>query len=177
MGKFYFYYGTMGAGKTAIAINKAYEFSQRNKKVYAYLPDIVWKSELRSRDGRVFPISKELIGDLHLQMIEKNSIVIVDEAQFLKKEAIVELKKKTMYQNVMVFCFGLLTDFKKRLFPTIPYLLAAAETIREIPCMCEACERKAQYNYRINENEELVVLDQNQYKSLCAVCYDALQPE
>ena len=29
MGKLYFYYGTMGAGKTALAINKAYEFRER----------------------------------------------------------------------------------------------------------------------------------------------------
>ena len=43
MGKFYFYYGTMGAGKTSIAINKAYEFKDRNKKTYVYIVKLSMK--------------------------------------------------------------------------------------------------------------------------------------
>lgn len=171
MGKFYYYYGTMGAGKTALAICKAYEFTERKKKVYIYLPEKVWKPNLESRNGTKLPVNKDLLGDEHLQMIEDNSVVIVDEAQFLTEKAVHELKKLSTFHNVLVFCYGLLTDFKTRMFEGAKYALEMADTIREIPCMCSMCDTKSQFNYRLSFEKELVVLSKDKYKALCAKCF------
>ena len=73
MGKFYFYYGTMGAGKTSIAINKAYEFKDRNKKTYVYIPSsLPYAVKIESRNGLSIGVSNELLGDNHLQFLEDN---------------------------------------------------------------------------------------------------------
>lgn len=173
MGKFYFYYGTMGAGKTSMAINKAYEFKERGKKVYVYLPENVRKPRLDSRNGSSVGISDELLSDECLSNIDEGSIVIIDEAQFLSDKAITELKFLSSYKNVMVFCFGLLTDYTKKLFPGSKLLIEVAETIREVPCMCEHCDKKAQYNFRVTSEKDLIVLDKYKYKSLCERCYNS----
>lgn len=172
MGKFYFYYGTMGAGKTAIAISKANEFKLKGKRVYVYLPNKVWKSKLESRNGSSIDVDKSLLGDEHLSLIEKNSIVIVDEAQFLNDCAVESLKRLSSYDNCLVFCFGLLTDFRKKLFEGTKHIIEVADSIREIPCMCDNCTKKAQYNFRITEEDEIVVLEKNKYRSLCSKCFD-----
>lgn len=207
MGKFYFYYGTMGAGKTAMAIAKAYEFlnkphciggsltpsapsgdclgsteprDERSEKspagvrsrVYVYLPNKVWKSKLESRNGSSINVDKSLLGDDHLSLIEKNSIVIVDEAQFLNDCAVDSLKRLSSYDNCLVFCFGLLTDFRKKLFDGTKHIIEVADSIREIPCMCDNCTKKAQYNFRITNEDEIVVLEKNKYRSLCSKCFD-----
>lgn len=205
MGKFYFYYGTMGAGKTAMAIAKAYEFLNKShciggsltspttsrpsdslrgsseprqspdgegSRVYVYLPNKVWKSKLESRNGSSINVDKSLLGDDHLSLIEKNSIVIVDEAQFLNDCAVDSLKRLSSYDNCLVFCFGLLTDFRKKLFEGTKHIIEVADSIREIPCMCDNCTKKAQYNFRITEEDEIVVLEKNKYRSLCSKCFD-----
>ena len=207
MGKFYFYYGTMGAGKTAMAIAKAYEFLNKThciggsitsparpgasqisdprsesegrevnevvrSRVYVYLPNKVWKSKLESRNGSSIDVDKSLLGDDHLSLIEKNSIVIVDEAQFLNDCAVDSLKRLSSYDNCLVFCFGLLTDFRKKLFDGTKHIIEVADSIREIPCMCDNCTKKAQYNFRITNEDEIVVLEKNKYRSLCSKCFD-----
>ena len=166
------YYGAMNAGKTAIAISKAHEFSEHGKKVYVYLPNTCWKPEIESRSGLKWPVSDELLGDSHLQIIEDNSVVIVDEGQFLSEEATISLKRMSSTKNVLVFWYGLLTDYARNLFEGTKYALQVADTVREIPCMCNNCDKKAQYNYRITNDQGVVVLNKEKYKSLCFNCFE-----
>lgn len=172
MGKFYFYYGTMGAGKTSIAISKANEFKLKGKRVYVYLPNKVWKSKLESRNGSFMDVDMSLLGDDHLSLIEDNSIIIVDEAQFLNLEAVKSLKLLSAYHNCLVFCFGLLTDFNKELFEGTKYIIQVADSFREIASMCDNCSKKSQYNFRLTNESEIVVLEKNKYRALCNNCYD-----
>lgn len=176
MGKFYFYYGTMGAGKTSMAINKAYEFKERNKKTYVYLPSsIPYEVKIESRNGLSINVSNELLGDNHLQFIEDNSAIIIDEAQFLSDEAVVTLKDLSCFNNVMVFCFGLMSDFTGKMFEGTKRIIELADSIREVPCMCSKCEKKAQYNFRLDVNTEQMLLDKSKYIPLCYKCFNKAQ--
>lgn len=176
MGKFYFYYGTMGAGKTSIAINKAYEFKERNKKTYVYVPSALpYEVKIESRNGLSIGVSNELLGDNHLQFIEDNSVIIIDEAQFLSNIAINTLKELSIYHNVMVFCFGLMSDFTGEMFDGTKRIIELADSIREVPCMCAKCEKKAQYNFRLDINNEKMFLDKNKYIPLCYRCFKKAQ--
>lgn len=172
MGKLYFYYGTMSAGKTSLAINKAFEFKERGKDVFVHVPEICWKSCLESRNGSSIPTSRNLIKEHDFNIVRENSFLIVDECQFLTPSVVLEIKKATVHKNVMAFCFGLLTDFMRNIFDGSRALVETADTIREVPCMCEECDNKAQYNYRITDETKTVVLSKEKYKSLCASCYE-----
>lgn len=171
MGKFYFFYGAMNAGKTSMAICKAHEFKEHGKKVYIFLPDNVYSPKIKSRNGLEIDTSGELLGDSGLYSVADDSVVIVDEAQFLSEEAIVKLKMLSINNNVLVFCFGLLTNFQIELFNGSKRLIEVADSIREIPSMCDCCDHKAQYNLRLSDEKEEIVLDRLKYKGLCAKCY------
>lgn len=172
MGKLYFYYGTMSAGKTSLAINKAFEFKERGKDVFVHVPEKCWKSCIESRNGTSMPTSRNLLSESDFTVLPKNSFLVIDEAQFLTPSVVLEIKKATVYKNVMAFCFGLLTDFRRKIFDGSQALIENADTIREVPCMCEECENKSQYNFRITSEEEVMVLSKDKYKSLCALCYE-----
>ncbi len=171
MGKFYFYYGTMNAGKTSLAICKAHEFQEHGKKVFVFLPDNVYNPKIVSRNGLEIETSGELLGQCGLDAVSNDSIVIIDEAQFLTEEAIVKLKMLSIKNNVLVFCFGLLTNFEMELFQGSKRLVEVCDSLREVPSMCDSCDRKAQYNFRLSDETEEIVLDKSKYKGLCAKCY------
>lgn len=171
MGKFYFFYGAMNAGKTSMAICKAHEFKEHGKKVYVFLPDNVYSPKIKSRNGLEIETSGELLGDCGLCSVDDDSIVIIDEAQFLSEEAIVKLKKLSIDNNVLVFCFGLLTNFQIELFNGSKRLIEISDSIREIPSMCDCCDNKAQYNFRLSDEKEEIVLDRRKYRGMCARCY------
>ena len=61
MGKLYFYYGTMGAGKTALAINKAYEFMNHSQPTLVCLPSITKKINLKVETAIVLMLTLLLI--------------------------------------------------------------------------------------------------------------------
>ena len=167
MGKLYFYYGTMGAGKTALAINKAYEFRERGLQTYVYVPKEIKTDKLSSRCG-----SSVAVSDVKLDEINENSVLIVDEAQFLSQHEVKMIRDLCTYKNVMAFCFGLLTTFQRELFNGTKYIVECADTIREVPCMCESCKKKAIYNFRMSSETELKVLGKNKYKSYCHKCFE-----
>ena len=170
MGKLYFYYGTMGAGKTALAINKAYEFKERGLETYVYTPKEIKADRLSSRCGSSVDVTT-----IGLDDICKNSVLIVDESQFLTQEEVTTIRNLCTYNDVMSFCFGLLTTFQRKLFDGSKYLIECADTIREVTCMCEKCKKKAIRNYRISGENKLIVLAKEKYMSLCDFCYQECQ--
>ena len=167
MGKLYFYYGTMGAGKTALAINKAYEFKERGLRTYVYVPTEIKSEKLHSRCG-----SSVAVSGVELNKIYEGSVLIVDEAQFLSHNEVKTIRNLCTYNDVMAFCFGLLTTFQRELFDGSKYILECADTIREVPCMCENCKKKAIYNFRVSSETELKVLGKDKYKSFCPRCFE-----
>ena len=56
----------------------------------------------------------------------------------------------------MVFCFGLISDFTGEMFEGTKKIIELADSIREVPCMCSKCDKKAQYNFRLCTNNEKI---------------------
>lgn len=166
-GNLYFYYGNMGAGKSALIINKVNEFTSNGVKPYLYIPKTLSKDKISSRNGKFINLQK-----IDLSVIEPHSILIIDEAQFLSKGEL-ETIKSLLNKKVTVFCFGLLTTFEKNLFDASKSLIDISSVIREIPMLCENCKSKnAVYNFRLSSDANLVLLDKKQYKSLCKKCFE-----
>ena len=117
------------------------------------------------------------IGKNNFEEIKKNDCIIVDEAQFCKKEQISFFLHVVDELNIPVICYGLKTDFRMELFEGSQWLLAWADVIEEIKTVCW-CGQGATCNTRYNEKGEVirngdqVVLGGNDnYVSLCRKHY------
>lgn len=166
-GNLYFYYGNMGAGKSALIINKINEFKTNGVKAYLYVPKMLSNNKISSRNGKFINIQKMFLGK-----VKPYSTLIIDEAQFLSKDEL-DTIRSLLTKKVTVFCFGLLTTFEKELFDASKSLIEMCSVIREIPMLCENCKREnAVYNFRVSSDTNLVSLDKNQYKSLCKKCFE-----
>ena len=180
--KFYFYYGVMGSSKTANALMKKFNFEERGRKV------ALIKSSLDTRNGRT--IIKSRIGlaseafllDTGASVIEtlggkdNFEIIVVDEAQFLTKDQVNELRDLAD-SGVMIMCYGLKTNYKGYLFEGSKRILEVCDTIREIQSMCSRCGTKAVINARYDGNK--IIYDGNiidiggeeKYTTLCHRCW------
>ncbi len=171
MSKLYFYYGTMGAGKSAYAINKCYEFRERNLNVLLSLPKSLKNNFVDSRSGlRLDAVT------LPERISSNIDILIVDESQFLSKDEVIRIRKFCTGGH-SAFCYGLRTDFEGNLFEGSKYLFSYADSIRELPSMCKICQKKSTFNFRDSDNKETICLDKNIYYPLCFDCYSKKSSE
>ncbi|MGN0337424.1 MAG: thymidine kinase [Lachnospiraceae bacterium] len=177
MAKLYFYYGAMGACKSATAITTAYnyveaEIGNGNAKERSRILRIL-KPALETRDGDatirsrigleaecetierfIEEFSVEELGALPEEERRERfpfKVLIVDEAQFCSREQIDYLSDVVDFLDVPVICYGLRADFQNRLFPGSERLMEIADKLEELKTMCW-CGRKATCNARYDEN-------------------------
>jgi thymidine kinase len=105
------------------------------------------------------------------------SCVLVDEAQFLTKEQVVQLHQLAQVRGVPVICYGLRSDFRGEPFPGSAYLLALADDIEEIKNIC-TCGKKATMNIRVDaegrrirEGEQVSIGGNESYRQACGRCF------
>ena len=165
MSKLYFFFGTMGAGKSAYAINKAYEFRERNLEVMLALPKSLKVGYIDSRSG----LKLEAV-PLPERIPENVDILIVDESQFLSEQEVKNIRNFCKNEK-SAFCYGLRTDFSGNLFEGSKFLFALSDSIREIPSMCKICKKKSVFNFRNSDNKNTICLDKSIYEPLCFECY------
>ena len=98
--KMYFYYGAMGSSKTANALMTRFNFEDKGKRVILMKPSIdtrdgadIVKSRagLQAKAVLIEPDSK--IRDVLPKSADYYDNIIVDEAQFLSKEQVDELRE------------------------------------------------------------------------------------
>ncbi|HWJ66498.1 MAG TPA: thymidine kinase [Nocardioides sp.] len=92
--------------------------------------------------------------------------LICDEAQFYTAEQVDQLAKVVDELQIDVFCFGILTDFRTRLFPGSARLVELADRteVLQVEALCW-CGKRATHNARtengvmVTEGEVIVVGD------------------
>ena len=182
MAKLYFNYSSMNAGKTTMLLQSNHNYLERgmNPEIYtSNLENRYGSGEIVSRIG--LKAKSNLFSsktDIYLEIkkkLETNCVdcVLIDEAQFLTKEQVAQLGMVVDNLDIPVLAFGIRTDFQGNLFNGSKYLLAWADTLKEIKTVCH-CGRKATMVLRLND-EGAVVIDGNQieiggedrYTSVC----------
>lgn len=177
MAKLYFRYGVMGSSKTANALMVRYNYEERGQRA------LMVKPNMDQREGAAIVNSR--IGLNHpctwfddfirtpAEEIQSYQCIIVDEAQFLRRDEVEFLTRVVDELNVPVICYGLRADFKGDLFPGSEALLAWADIIEEVKTICW-CGKKATYNARFDENgvvlkegEQVVLGANDKYIGLC----------
>jgi thymidine kinase len=148
-----FNFGTMGSGKSTVALQIHHNLA--NRQLYGLLLTTLDREgrQVTSRLGVAAPaieISPEV--DLYKLAVDNWPIhyMVCDEAQFYMPEQCDQLARVVDDLEVDVYAFGLLTDFRGRLFVGTQRLLELADD--HIPLQVEArcwCGARATHNARV----------------------------
>jgi thymidine kinase len=89
---------------------------------------------------------------------ERNHLacVLIDEAQFLSREQVLQLARIADESGIPVLCYGLRTDFAAELFPGSAALLGIADALVELKAVCH-CGRKSTMNLRVDAEGHAVI--------------------
>ncbi|MEO8402176.1 MAG: thymidine kinase [Gammaproteobacteria bacterium] len=165
MAKLYFYYSAMNAGKSTILLQSAYNYIERDMETLLFTPIIdvrFGKNKISSRIGLnaeaySFDNQFDFFTYAHEKIANNPKIkcILVDEAQFLTKQQVIQLTRIVDKLNIPVLTYGLRSDFQGEPFPGSQYLLILADNIIEIKTICH-CGKKAIMNARIDANGEIV---------------------
>ena len=185
MNKLYFNYGPMGSAKTATALMKRFNFLERGMKAMLFKPSTDTRDGITTIKSRIGLEADAIVvhpNDNILSLMIENDVdvIIVDEAQFLTKAQIIQLRDIVSRYNIPVWCYGLRTDFRGELFEGSKALFELADDIHEIESVCD-CGNKALINARFDESGNIIV-DGNvvdiggneKYKAVCWKCYQKL---
>ena len=164
MAKLYFNYSSMNAGKSTMLLQANHNYIERGMKPRIYTSDLdnrFGEGEIVSRIGlkaksNIFRSKTDIYKDV--LNFHNNSIVdcvLIDEAQFLTQNQVIQLGKVVDELDIPVLAFGIRTDFQGNLFEGSKYLLAWADNLKEIKTVCH-CGRKATMVLRLNAKGEVV---------------------
>lgn len=194
MAKLYFRYGAMGSSKSAQALITKFNYEEKDMQVWLMKPAVDTRDGegvVKSRIGLEAP-AYVVTADVDLfALFQKGErekqfydVIIADEAQFFQPKQIDQLRDIVDTYNVPVFCYGLRTDFRTKLFPGSARLLEIADSITELKTVC-SCGSKAIVNARldgeghvITEGEQVMLGGNESYEPMCYKCWKkALEKE
>ena len=162
MAQLYFYHSAMNAGKSTMLLQANHNYLERGMHTLLFLPQIgdrSTKSMITSRIGLEAPayaFDNQFDFLSYVKQEQKKSLVpiqciLVDEAQFLTKEQVIQLTHIVDSLNIPVLAYGLRTDFRGELFEGSHYLLAWADALKEVKSVCH-CGKKATRTIRTDSN-------------------------
>lgn len=187
MASMYFRYGAMNCGKTTALLQVAHNYEENGLSVMVLksVVDTKGNNKIVSRlgvdrivDYLIHPNEKLFsLGKIWKQ--KGIACILVDEAEFLEENQIIDLYRISKYYDIPVICYGLRTTFKADFFTGSNPLMRWADHIEELVNLC-SCGKKAKFQARkVNGefvlNGEEVVIDGSdsavEYVPLCGVCY------
>ena len=174
MAELIYYCGTMDSGKSTLALQTAHNHKSRGRTGLIFTnKDRAGSGVISSRLGlQSEAIEVEETLDLHKFVVEHLSMgdridyIICDEAQFYQPIQIDELAKIVDGLGIDVYAFGILADFKTKLFPGSARLVELADRVNtlQVEALCW-CGSRATHNARtvngvmVTEGEQVVVGD------------------
>nr|MCW2727388.1 Thymidine kinase [Aeromicrobium sp.] len=164
----------MDAGKSTLALQTNHNHAARGRAGIIFVSnDRTGPAVLTSRLG-LSHAAVEVDTDFNfwthivdtLTQGAKVDYLICDEAQFYSPHQVEQLAKIVDELRIDVFCFGILTDFRTRLFPGAARLVELADRteVLQVEALCW-CGRRATHNARtengvmVTEGEVIVVGD------------------
>ena len=169
-----YYCGPMDSGKSTLALQTAHNHQSRGRTGLIFTNnDRAGSGVISSRLGLSSPaIEVTPSMDLHrlvvdqLSMGERIDYIICDEAQFYESIQIDQLARIVDGLSIDVFAFGILADFRTKLFPGSARLVELADRVNtlQVEALCW-CGSRATHNARtvggvmVIEGEQVVVGD------------------
>lgn len=187
MAELVFFSGTMDCGKSTLALQTAYNYSQRGLEGIIFaMKDRAGPGRLSSRLGletEAIEVTEEtnfwkVVTDFR-QKGARVDFIICDEVQFYSPSQIDELARVVDEIDINVYGFGITTDFMARLFPGSGRMMELADRVErlQVEALCW-CGKRATHNARtvngimVTEGEQVLVGDTNAndviaYEVLC----------
>lgn len=174
MAELIYYCGTMDSGKSTLALQTAHNHQSRGRTGLIFTNnDRAGSGVISSRLGLSSPaieVTPQM--ELHRLVVDQLSMgqridyIICDEAQFYESEQIDQLAKIVDGLGIDVFAFGILADFRTKLFPGSARLVELADRVNtlQVEALCW-CGARATHNARtvggvmVIEGEQVVVGD------------------
>lgn len=164
----------MDSGKSTLALQTAHNHKSRGRSGLIFTnKDRAGSGVISSRLG-LQSEAIEVADDLdihkfvveHLSMGERIDYIICDEAQFYQPIQIDQLAKIVDGLGIDVYAFGILADFRTKLFPGSARLVELADRVNtlQVEALCW-CGSRATHNARtvngamVTEGEQVVVGD------------------
>ena len=182
MASLFYYYSSMNAGKSTTLLQASHNYIERGMNTLLLTPELDDRSGSKKIVSRIGIEAKATSfssdNDLHYltqKELENSPLhcVLVDEAQFLSREQVLQLCKIVDELNIPVLAYGIRTDFQGELFEGSKCLLAWADNLVEIKAICH-CGRKATMVVRldsegnaITEGEQIEIGGNERYLPLC----------
>lgn len=185
LAQLFFKYGAMNSGKSIEILKVAHNYEEQNKPVLIFTSGIDDRDEVgyvSSRIGlkrKAVPIFKETnIFETVKNCKQRPYCVLIDEAQFLNKEHVLQLTRIVDELDIPVMGFGLKNDFQNELFEGTKYLMLYADKLEEMKTICWFCEKKATMNLRVDENgrpiytgKQIQIGGNDTYYPVCRKCH------
>lgn len=185
MGKLVLYYATMNSGKSFDLIRTDYNYRESGFNTIVMKPSKDTKAEdyIMTRAGLKRKVDyligeEDSVIDKLTNKLDDITCIFIDEAQFLNKNQVKELRLITAATNISIICYALRLNFKGELFEGSEALLTDADKIVELKTLCPLCEeeRVARYVGRkvngefVSKGKEVVIdgsKDNVEYIPLC----------
>ena len=186
MANLLFKFGPMGCGKTRDLMREWYNYTENDKKAIIIKPAVDTKGDdtVLSRDGSKKTVDKiiEKKDNIYRYVVKfildnRLDCILVDEAQFLNRKHVEQLRDIVDILNIDVICYGLRVDFLNKLFPGSDALFALSDQFQELTLKCK-CLNKATANVRFVNGKpcfkgKQVAIDGEEkvtYISMCNKC-------
>jgi len=182
MAKLYFYYSSMNAGKSTSLLQSSYNYKERGMNTLVLAPQLDNRfgvGKVTSRIGiethaTTFTTETNLFDLIEaVSQDEPLHCVLIDEAQFLTRDQVFGLTEVTDKLSIPVLAYGLRTDFQGEPFDGSKYLLAWADTLKELKAICH-CGTKATMVLRLDgdgnavtEGSQVEIGGNDRYISMC----------
>ena len=160
MAQLYFYYSAMNAGKSTTLLQSAYNYQERGMRTLLYAPAIDRRGGEQKIHSRIGIAADAIAFDGRYDFFaavrrehESDPVhcLLVDEAQFLTPQQVLQLTLVCDRLSIPVLCYGIRTDFRGEPFEGSKYLLAWADNLVEIKTICRS-GKKATMNARLDEH-------------------------
>ena len=176
----------MDSGKSTLALQTVHNHKSRGRSGLIFTSqDRSGYAQISSRLGMqsdAIEVTTDL--EIHKAVVDRLSngerieFVICDEAQFYTPDQIEQLARIVDGLGIDVFAFGILTDFKTRLFPGSARLVELADRVNtlQVEALCW-CGERGTHNARtisgvmVTEGEQVLIGD---ISSDCQVNYEVL---
>lgn len=187
MAELVFFSGTMDSGKSTLALQMDHNHAARGRHGLIFSRnDRAGSERLSSRLGlqvqaREVTDTTDFVAETDSERVRGRAVdyVVCDEAQFYSTAQVEQLARLVDENEIDVFAFGIMADFRTRLFPGSQRLVELADRVEvlQVQALCW-CGARATHNARVVggvmvvEGEQVVVGDtddagQVSYEVLC----------
>lgn len=185
MAKLFFHYSSMAAGKSMEIIKVAYNYEVQGKKVVVLTSQIddrfevgkIWSRAGFTKEAHTYKPDTDIKAFI-LKCSEQPTSVLIDEAQFLSRQQVLQLTELVDDHGITVMCYGLKNDSFNQLFEGSKNLLIYADNIKELKTECWYCHKKATMILRFDEmgkpvyeGKQIEIGGNEKYLPVCRKCH------